>query len=212
MKSRKRTEHRNLTPRQLQILTAIRDCSRNDGYSPTMQELADALGISKVTVFEHVNALVKKRLLRRSRHKARSLEVTSSARFPDERPTLMPIAGRIAAGHPIEAIEDVEALDLENVFGPRRSSGRSNFALQVTGDSMVDDQIADGDYVIVEPRKIPRNGDIVVALLENGEATLKRFYREKKRVRLQPANSNYEPIYVDRVDVQGVVVGVVRRY
>ena len=212
MKSRKRSGGRTLTPRQLEILTAIRDGSRRDGYSPTMQELADQLVISKVTVFEHVNALVRKGLLRRLPHKARSLQVTSSARFPDERPTLLPLAGRIAAGGPIEAIEDVEVLDLETVFATRRGGDYSNFALKVSGDSMIDDHIADGDYVIVAPRRTPRNGEIVVALLENGEATLKRWYREKGRIRLQPANEAYEPLYVKRVDVQGVVVGVIRRY
>ena len=212
MKSRKKAESRNLTPRQLQILTAIRDGTRNNGYSPTMQELADQLDISKVTVFEHVNALVKKRLLRRLPHKARSLEVTSLARFPDERPTLVPLAGRIAAGQPIEAIEDIEALDLETIFGRPRGPSGPNFALQVRGDSMIDDHIADGDFVMVEPRKNPRNGDIVVALLDDGETTLKRFYREKRRIRLEPANQAYQPIFVDRVDIQGIVVGVLRRY
>ena len=211
MSARKKTEGRTLTPRQLEILRAVRDGTRLNGYSPTMQELADQLGISKVTVFEHVNALVKKGLLRRLRHKARSLEVTSSARFPDDRATLVPLAGRIAAGRPIEAVEDVEALDLEEVFAARRGASASNFALKVTGDSMIDDHIADGDYVIVEPRKNAKDGEIVVALLEDGEATLKRFYRERGRFRLQPSNAAYQPIYVDRVDIQGVVVGVVRR-
>jgi repressor LexA len=211
MSARKKTEGRTLTPRQLEILRAVRDGTRLNGYSPTMQELADQLGISKVTVFEHVNALVKKGLLRRLRHKARSLEVTSSARFPDDRATLVPLAGRIAAGRPIEAVEDVEALDLEEVFAARRGAAASNFALKVTGDSMIDDHIADGDYVIVEPRKTAKDGEIVVALLEDGEATLKRFYRERGRFRLQPSNAAYHPIYVDRVDIQGVVVGVVRR-
>ncbi len=212
MSSRKRPVGRNLTPRQLQILTAIRDGSRSQGYSPTMQELADQIGISKVTVFEHVNALVKKGLLRRLPHKARSLEVTSLARFPDDRPTRVPLAGRIAAGRPIEAIENLDTLDLEEVFASRRSVTSANFALKVMGDSMIDDHITDGDYVIVEPRKTPRDGEIVVALLEDGEATLKRFYHERGRIRLQPANAAYEPIYVDHVDIQGVVVGVVRRY
>jgi repressor LexA len=212
MKSRKMSESRVLTPRQLEILTAIRDGIRSNGYSPTMQELADMLDISKVTVFEHVSALVKKGLLRRLPHRARSLEVTSSARFPDERATLVPLAGRIAAGRPIEAVENVEDLDLEQVFAAHRNAEKPNFALQVTGDSMIDDCIADGDYVIVEPRKTPRNGEIVVALLEDGEATLKRYYRERGRIRLQPANAAYAPIYVDNIEIQGIVVGVVRRY
>jgi repressor LexA len=205
-------EAHNLTPRQLEILTSIRDYSRSNGYSPTMQELADQLGVSKVTVFEHVGALVRKGMLRRWPHKARSLELTSLARFPDERPSRLPLAGRIAAGRPIEAIEDLESLDLEAVFASRRPTGQSNFALKVVGDSMSDDHIADGDVVVVEPRKNPRNGEIVVALLESGEATLKRFYREKGRIRLQPANRAYGPLFVQHLDVQGVVVGVLRQY
>ena len=205
-KDRKRTT-RQLTPRQLEILMRIRDYQRSQGYSPTMQELADELGISKVTVFEHVDALVRKGVLRRSAHKARSLELTSQARFPDDRPTLLPMAGRIAAGMPIEAIEDAEAIDLEEIFAARGET----FVLRVNGDSMIDEQIRDGDYVVVERRKTARNGETVVALVEDGEATLKKFYKQKGRIRLQPANEAFEPIYVDRVDIQGVVVGVLRR-
>jgi repressor LexA len=200
-------ELRQVTPRQLEILTQIRDHQRSHGYSPTMQELADLFDISKVTVFEHVDALVKKGLLRRSAHRARSLEVTPAAQFPDDRPTLLPLMGRIAAGMPIEAIENADALDLEEIF----AAGGETFVLRVTGESMIDDQICDGDYVVVERRATARNGETVVALLPDGEATLKQFYREKKRIRLQPANDAFEPIFVDRVDIQGVVIGVVRR-
>lgn len=196
-----------MTPRQLEILKRIRDHQHSHGYSPTMQELADELDISKVTVFEHVDALVDKGMLRRLPHKARSLELTSSVRLPDERPTLLPLMGRIAAGRPIEAVEDAESLDLEAIFAQRGET----FVLEVTGDSMIDDQICDGDFVVVEKRKTANNGEIVVALLEDGEATLKRFYKERKRFRLQPANEAFEPIYVDRLDIQGVVIGIVRR-
>jgi repressor LexA len=204
----RRSANRQLTPRQLEILTLIRDGQRNYGYSPTMQELADELAVSKVTVFEHVEALIAKGVLRRSPHKARSLELTSKAQFPDERPTLLPLVGRIAAGMPIEAIEDPERIDLEEIFGADRGD---RFVLRVQGDSMIDEQIRDGDYVVAERRKTARNGETVVALLEDGEATLKKFYKDKKRVRLQPANEAFAPIYVDHIDIQGVVVGVIRR-
>jgi repressor LexA len=198
---------RQLTPRQLEILRQIRDSQRTSGYSPTMQELADTLGISKVTVFEHVDALVRKGMLRRLPHRARSLELTGQARFPDERPTLLPLAGRIAAGKPIEAVEDNESLDLEAIFSARNEV----FVLRVNGESMIDDHIRDGDYVVVERRTAARNGETVVALLDEGEATLKRFYKEKDRIRLQPANPAFEPIFVERCDIQGVVIGVVRK-
>ncbi len=204
-------EGRTLTPRQLAILRFIRDYRRSHGYSPTMQEVADELGVTKVTVFEHVGALVKKGLLRRLPYKARSLELTSHVTFPESRPSALPLLGRIAAGHPIEAIENVETLDLEEVFASRADT----FVLKVSGDSMMDDHIRDGDYVVVEKRARVRNGETVVALLETGEATLKRFYRESRtRVRLQAANPDFAPIYVDpgRLDLQGVVIGVVRRY
>jgi len=208
MPPRDNPETRRLTPRQLDILTMIRDYRRRNGYSPTMQELADEFGISKVTVFEHIGVLENKGLLRRAPHKARSLELAAKIPFPDERPTSLPLAGRIAAGRPIEAISHRETIDLEDMFQSRSGV----FVLQVRGDSMIDEQICDGDYVIVERRQTPRNGETVVALLPEGEATLKRFYREGKRIRLQPANPQYQPIYVDDVQVQGVVVGVLRKY
>lgn len=199
---------RRLTPRQAQILTRIRDSQRSRGYSPTMQELADELRISKVTVFEHVDALVAKGMLRRLPHKARSLELTEDVRLPDDRPTVLPLVGRIAAGMPLEAVEDAESIDLESLFARRADT----FVLRVTGDSMIDDQIRDGDYVVVEKRSTARNGETVVALLDDGEATLKRFYKDGKRIRLQPANEAYEPIFVKHADVQGVVIGVIRTF
>ncbi len=209
VKSKRRLseEPRTLTPRQLEILTLIRDHRRTFGYSPTLQALADKLGISKITVFEHVEALVRKGLLTRHRARARSLEVTGAAQFPDERPTLLPLVGRIAAGRPIEAIEAPEHIDLEQVFDSRHPVR----TLRVVGDSMIEEQIRDGDLVVYEERSNPRNGDTVVALLEDGEATLKKFYREKNRIRLQPANERYEPIFARNVRIQGVVMGVLRR-
>lgn len=201
----KRETH--LTPKQLRILTFIRDFQRLKGYAPTMQELADEFQVSKVTVFEHVEALQRKGYLARLPHKARSLKLSGSIDFPDERPTLLPLVGVIAAGRPIEAIEDRESLDLEEFF----SASGPTFALRVRGDSMIEDQICDGDFVIIEKRQTARNGETVVALLEDGSATLKRLYRDKGMFRLQPANSNFRPILVKNLAIQGVVVGVVRR-
>jgi len=197
----------NVTPRQMEILRYIRDYRARNGYSPTMQEIGDSLGLTKVTVFEHLEALERKGALQhRAKHKARSLQVSAKFDFPDERPTLLRLAGRIAAGRPIEAVEDIETVDLEEVF----ARGGETFVLRVTGNSMIDEQIRDGDYVVCERRDTPRNGETVVALLDDGEATLKKFYRDGSRVRLQPANPDFRPIYPTKVSVQGVVVGVLR--
>jgi repressor LexA len=213
----------NLTPKQLHILTRIRDLRLARGYSPTMQELADELGVSKVTIFEHVEALIKKGALLREPNKARSLELSPEVQLPDEeRGTRLPFVGTIAAGSPIEAVEDRQYVDLEELFvrkpgatGAGVGSGPapgSTFVLKVRGDSMIDEQIRDGDFVVAERRETARNGETVVALLDNGEATLKKFYRERGQVRLQPANEKYEPIIVKSCRIQGVVVGVIRRY
>ncbi|MHC4982943.1 MAG: transcriptional repressor LexA [Planctomycetota bacterium] len=197
-----------VTPRQMQILRFIRDFREKHGYSPTMQEIGDKMNLTKVTIFEHVAALERKgALLRGAKYSARSLRVCHEFHFPDEKPTALPLIGRIAAGQPIEAVEDRESLELESLF--RRA--RNVFALRVSGDSMIDEHIRDGDYVICEKRDNPQNGETVVALLNDGEATLKKFYREKSRIRLQPANPQFKPIYVRNCDVQGVVIGVLRR-
>jgi len=196
-----------LTPRQLQILTMIRDGRRSSGYSPTLQEIADQLGISKITVFEHVQALLEKKLLTRRSNRARSLELTPLAQLPDERPSLLPLVGRIAAGRPLEAIEMPDTVDMETIFSSRHPVR----VLQVTGDSMIDEHIQEGDLVVYEARSNAKDGDTVVALVDGEEATLKKFYREKNRIRLQPANSQYKPIYSRDVQIQGVVIGVLRR-
>jgi repressor LexA len=201
-------QFRQLTPKQLRILRLIRDYQRKHGYSPTMQELADVLGVTKVTVFEHVSGLEKKGLLRRSKHRARSLELTPKVEFPDETDGALPLVGHIAAGAPIEAIENPEILDLDGMF----TAPSGVFALRVRGDSMIEEHIRDGDLVVAERRETARDGETVVALLEDGEATLKKFYREAGRVRLQPANAAYAPIYADNVRIQGVVIGVLRVY
>jgi repressor LexA len=176
-----------------------------------MQELADQLGTSKVTIFEHVGALEKKRVIRRDKHKARSVEIIAEV-LPDEnRPTKLPLLGNIAAGSPIEAVENREEIDLETLF----HSNRGVYVLRVRGESMIEDHLCDGDYVVIERRETARNGEQVVALMDTGEATLKRFYKEPgNRIRLQPANSSMEPRIVDadQCKVQGVVIGVLRSY
>lgn len=199
-----------VTPRQLEILRFIRDFRTSRGYSPTMQEIAADLGVNKVTVFEHIESLVKKGFLRRLPFKARSLILTDQVRFDDEHASEMPLIGYIAAGAPVEAIQNPETLDIGEMF-----AGKSNtFVLKVRGNSMIDEQIRDGDFVIVERRDRVRDGETVVALLDDGEATLKKFFREKGgKVRLQPANPEFKPIYVDldKVQVQGAVIGVIRK-
>lgn len=203
----------NLTPKQLKILKLIRDSRVRNGYSPTMQELADELGVSKVTVFEHVEALIKKGALIREANKARSLSIVDGVALPDEEQALrFPLVGKIAAGHPIEKYEQSDELNLEELFGPRVGQVNSSFALRVDGESMRDEGILDGDYVIVERRDHARNGERVVALLPDGQTTLKTYYREADHIRLQPANPAFEPIRVKDCQIQGVVLGVMRRY
>ena len=199
----------NLTPKQLRVLDYVRSYRQSHGCSPTMQEIADELGVSKVTVFEHVGALVEKGALTREANKARSLSVVDE----DDSGLAFPLVGRIAAGRPIEKCETREELYLGEIFGPRLGRNGEMFALQVEGESMRDEGIFDGDYVIVEKRSTARNGERVVALLPDGETTLKTFFREADgTIRLQPANPEFEPIIVRDCRVQGVVIGVMRRY
>jgi repressor LexA len=206
-RSRPKTRQtRPATPRQAEILTFVRNYIHKNGYSPTYEEIAGEFDISKVTVFEHLSTLADRGLVSREKHKARSLVLANHLQLPDERPACLRLIGRIAAGSPIEAVEDPEVIDLENLFGARQGT----YVLEVKGDSMIDDHITDGDYVVVEQRSTPLNGETVVALMDNGEATLKRYYREKNRIRLQPANSKYPPIYTNSAQIQGVVIGLIR--
>lgn len=196
-----------LTRRQRQIVDFLRAYHAEHGISPTLEEIAGHFGVNKVTVFGHVSELERKGVLRRAaRGASRALQLVES-----DEPVgslRLPVLGSIAAGLPIEAIEDAESLDLADLV----PEGRDVYALRVKGDSMIEDAIADGDIVLVERREHARNGETVVALLPDGQATLKRFYREPKGIRLQPANSTMEPILVSDVQIRGVVIGVVRRY
>ncbi|MHC4714699.1 MAG: transcriptional repressor LexA [Planctomycetota bacterium] len=191
-----------VTKRQKEIVDLIDDYRRRTGVSPTMDEIASALRLNKKTVYEHLQRLRSRGVVTWRRYEARSLKLLkppgSTAAF----------FGYIAAGRPIEAVPLGEEIDISEML----SSDRESFVLQVRGDSMIDEHIRDGDYVIVERRDSAENGETVVALLENGEATLKKFYREKRRIRLQPANPAMKPIYAKDVKVQGVVIGIVRKY
>lgn len=202
----------NLTPKQLRILQLIRDSRIRRGYSPTMQELADEIGVSKVTVFEHVEALIKKGALVREANKARSLSIAEGVAVPDEsRPLKFPLVGKIAAGYPIEKVADADEIDLVEFLSTVDGTG-STFALIVDGESMRDEGILDGDLVLLERAQVANNGDRVVALLEDGSTTLKTFFKEDDHIRLQPANPDFEPIRVKFCQIQGIVKGVVRRY
>ena len=202
----------NLTPKQLRILQLIRDSRIRRGYSPTMQELADEIGVSKVTVFEHVEALIKKGALVREANKARSLSIAEGIAVPDEsRPMKYPLVGKIAAGYPIEKVAEADEVDLIEFLGTVDDSG-STFALIVDGESMRDEGILDGDLILLKRAQVASNGDRVVALLEDGSTTLKTFYKEADHIRLQPANPDFDPIRVQFCQIQGIVKGVVRRY
>jgi repressor LexA len=208
-----------LTPRQMQLLKAIAAFKASRYYSPTIAELASEKCISRTTAFEHLAELRKKGLLSTSSGKARCLELTSKAQrllkdiaeadadSKGNLPAGIPVAGKIAAGLPLEAVEDKSQLNLDSYFG----AAENTFALQVTGDSMINDGIHDGDYVICRPANTADNGRLVVAIVDNENATLKRFYKEKTSVRLQPANDDYQPIYSDNCRIQAVVVGLVRK-
>ncbi len=195
------------TPKQLAIVKHVLQYRKEHGVSPTLEEIGRHFKVSKITIFEHVGALEKKGAITRVKGRSRSVEVIDPE-LSENNGGALPMVGVIAAGKPIEAIEAHEKLDLSKIV----SSGKECFALKVQGDSMIDDHIRDGDYVIVERRSQARDGETVVAILENEDATLKRFYRENGHIRLQPANQNYPPVITNKVEVRGVVVGVLRKY
>ncbi len=200
----------NYTPKQLEIMRFIREYRMEHETSPTLEEIGQSLGVHRVTVHQHVAALVKKGAIRKLPQRSRSIEILDRDYLPQ--PTVK-LLGRIAAGRPIEAVEEPEPFTFEELlpFEP----GDDVYMLRVVGDSMVEDHITDGDLVLVERGANPRDGDIVVAVVD-GEATLKRLHHEPGGViRLQPANHTLEPIYVrppETLEVRGIVRGVLRRY
>ncbi|PYT16773.1 MAG: repressor LexA [Acidobacteria bacterium] len=198
------------THRQREILEAIRSHVARHGRAPTLMEIAHRVGLASVsTVHKHLELLEERGLVRRKRKGRRQIiDLLPQARRGSA--VDVPLLGRIAAGHPIEAIADERVVPLSREFV---AQGRT-YVLEVKGDSMVQEQILDGDYVVVEDRRTPKLGEVVVALIDGREATLKTFRRDRGRVRLQPANPSMEPIIVrpESLQIQGVVRGVLRRY
>jgi repressor LexA len=199
-----------LTERQRDILEFIRKYRRSKGVAPTHREICEAFGYSSYgTVYKHLTLLEKKGLIRRDSNQKRGVELVEDDRSESPRAQELPLLGHIAAGLPLEVAQGDETITVpENL-----TSRGENFVLKVRGDSMVDDGVLDGDFVIIERRATANNGEMVVAMVV-GEVTLKRFYKEKNRVRLQPANEHMAPIYARAEDVviQGVVVGLMRRF
>lgn len=198
-----------LTKRQKEILDFITRFVDEKGYSPSLMEIGREFGLSSVaTVHKHVENLQKKGYVRKSWNANRSLDLTEKALSVQA--IRVPLVGRVAAGRPIEAIEEHEVIAVpEDMVGRTRT-----YVLEVRGESMIDEQIRDGDFVIVEERPRAQNGEVVIALIDGEEATLKKFYQEGEKVRLQPANPEIDPIIVpaSRVRLQGVVIGVLRKY
>lgn len=197
--------------RQKQILDYLGDYIAKFGHAPTLVEIAKKLGVkSLATVHEHLETLEKKGLIKRSSGLVRGLEIVDKKVGQLVKGIELPLLGFIAAGLPIEPYTDPNATFAvaENMI----SQSKKSYVLQVRGDSMVEDGILDGDFVVVEETNKANNGDIVVAMIENGIVTLKRFFREKDRVRLEPANSTMQPIYAKSVTIQGKCVGVIRKY
>lgn len=195
-----------LTRRQRDILDFFTQYCTANGISPTLEEIAQHFSLNKVTIFGHVSELERKGVLVRA-----AKGVSRGLKLAQPEPTsgrTLPILGSIAAGAPIQVVEDRENLDLTELV----PSSSDVYVLRVRGNSMIEDAICDGDLVLVERRNDARNGEIVVAVLPDEEATLKRYYHEGDRVRLQPANSQMSPIYATDLEIRGVVLGVVRRY
>jgi len=198
-----------LTRRQREIYDFVRGFVEQKGYSPSLEEIGEAFGLSSVaTVHKHVAHLVEKGLLRKGWNRSRSIEPVAA---DGQALVALPLAGVVAAGAPIEAIEDSETIGVPPDLVPPRAE---SFVLRVRGDSMIDEQIRDGDYVVVESRSEARDGETVVALIRGEEATLKKLYRRGSRVRLVPANASLTPLEVParEVRIRGVVRGLLRRY
>jgi repressor LexA len=204
-----------ITRRQRQVYDYISRFVTEKGYSPSFEEIGDGLGLSSLaTVHKHISNLEKKGLLTRDYNKSRSIDLLPpkgrlKQAMSVNTGVVLPLVGRIAAGQPIEAVENPETISLADFV-----RSKEVFVLEVRGESMQDEHIVDGDYVLVEKIKVAHNGDIVVALVDGSDATLKRFYREGDNTRLQPSNVNMQPIIVPAasVAIQGRVIGVLRKY
>jgi repressor LexA len=198
-----------LTKRQKEILDFLSEFIEQNGYSPSMEEIAEHFHFASLNaVFKHLEALERRGHLHRDSNRARAIQLSSNR---DIGVRSVPLLGYVAAGRPIEAVSNPETLDIPESFLPGRNK---HFVLRVQGESMIDAHIQDGDYVVVESKETARPGDMVVALIDDENVTLKKYYPEGSQVRLQPANEALVPIFVDsaRVKIQGIVVSVMRKY
>jgi repressor LexA len=199
-----------LTKRQREILDYLNDFIQQHGYAPSLEEIGRRFNLSSLaTVHKHLSNLQEKGFIRRSWNRSRSVELLAAR--TGQRAVELPMLGYVAAGHPIEAVMGGDTIAVPEAL---ISGRRDTYVLRVKGESMIDEQIRDGDWVVVEDRHSADNGEMVIALVGGDDVTLKKFYRESGRIRLQPANPTMAPIYVDpdRVQIQGVVVGVMRKY
>jgi len=200
-----------LTKRQREILNYLATYTEQNGYAPSFEEIAEQFRYSSLaTVHEHLSNLERKGYIKRSYNESRAIEILPTEATP--RAIELPVFGSVAAGVPIESIEHGETMSVPDTFVRR---GGNHYVLRVRGNSMIDEQIRDGDFVVINERRSADNGEMVIALMNGSSATVKKFYRERDgRIRLQPANDTMPPIYVNENDVmiQGIVVGVMRRY
>lgn len=197
----------NLTKRQKEILDYINNFIQEYGYAPSYREIGQNFGLSSTaTVCEHIQALEAKGYLKTDHNEARSIEIIENEKASA---VFLALAGLITAGEPIEAVQQNEKITVPSDLVKDESK---TYVLKVKGQSMIDEGIHDGDYVVVEKNSNPQNGQVVVALLDNTFATLKKFYKEANRIRLQPANSTMKPIFAKNVTVQGIVRAVIRKY
>ena len=198
-----------LTRRQREILDYLGEFIQQHGYAPSLEEIGRRFGLSSLaTVHKHLTNLQEKGFIRRAWNRSRSVELVPTR--GGGRAVELPLLGFVAAGVPIEAVATSESIAVpEDLVGKR-----DTYVLKVRGDSMIDEQIRDGDFVVVEDRKTAENGEMVIALLGGSDVTLKKFYREDGRIRLQPANPAMQPLMVapEQLQIQGVVVGVMRKY
>ncbi len=204
-----------ITKQQRKVYDFISEFIQKNGYSPSYEEIREGMGLNSLaTVHKHITNMEKKDLLTRDYNRSRSIDLLPfKGRLKQSMAVntglVLPLLGRIAAGQPIEAVQNPETISLADFV-----RSKEVFVLEVRGESMQDEHILDGDYVLVEKAKTAHNGDIVVALVEGTDATLKRFYREGEKIRLQPSNAKMKPIMVHAaaVQIQGRVIGVLRKY
>jgi len=202
-----------LTKRQKEVLDFVTQFIELHGYAPSYREIAAHFNYGSVaTVAEHIDSLVAKGMLQKGDNEARSIQLIKADNVDVSRTVGLPIMGLVAAGQPIETLgRHAETLEVPPFMVGRRNS----YVLQVKGQSMIEEGINDGDYVVVQEKELPSNGEMVIALINSGEATLKPYYKEKTHIRLQPSNSAMEPIIIEPgtpIEIQGVVIGLIRKY